>query len=336
MLLVMKKNPLRECRVSAVAVAALAVPASAHHSFSVYDADTVVTLTGSVTRYEWTNPHVYLFVDVDGGDGTVVEWALEGESTALLTRAGWSRTMLAPGDRIAARVYRNRNPAQRGARILTLITPDGTTLSRRTMTAALPSVGARDLAGVWDALRGYGDFEFVRGALTDQGSAAVSAFDESRSPVQDCVAFAAPITTVLPYRNEIELAADRIFIRSEFFSIERVVYMDGRGHPEDGLRTEQGHSIGSWDGDTLVVDTALFAPNPIGNWRGLPSGPRKHVVERFEPTPDRTQLRITFRVEDPDYLVDPWEDEIVWDHVPSGEILPFGCDPEAAGRFATP
>jgi hypothetical protein len=129
--------------------------------------------------------------------------------------------------------------------------------------------------------------------------------------VQDCLAFATPITTVLPYRSEIELAGDRILIRSECFNIERVIYTDERGHPESGELTEQGHSIGSWDSDTLVVDTALFAPNPIGNWRGLPSGPRMHVVERFEPSPDRTQLRITFRVEDPDYLADRWEGEIV-------------------------
>ena len=97
---------------------------------------------------------------------------------------------------------------------------------------------------------------------------------------------------------------------------------------------EQGHSIGRWDGDTLVVDTALFADHPIGNWRGLPSGPCKHVVERFAPTADRTQLRITFRVEDPDYLVGPWLGEIVWDYVPDGEFLPFVCNPEAALRCA--
>jgi hypothetical protein len=327
---------LRDYRVLLVASAALSAPTNAHHSFAVYDSDTVLTVTGTVTRYEWTNPHVYLFVAVEDENGEIVEWALEGESTALLTRAGWSRTMLAPGDRISARINRNRNPAQREARILTLVTPDGTILGRRATNAAVPRVGAHDLTGVWDALRDYGDFEFVRGTLTARGAAAVNAFDERRSPVQDCLAFATPIATVLPYRSEIELGGDRITIRSEYFSVERVIYMDGRPHPENGERTEQGHSIGSWDGDTLIVDTALFADHPIGNWRGLPSGPRKHVVERFEPTPDRTQLRITFRVEDPDYLVDPWAGEIVWDYVPDGEMLPFVCDPEAARRFATP
>lgn len=310
--------------------------AQAHHSFAVYDSNTVLTLTGTVNRYDWTNPHVYLFVAVENETGELIEWALEAESTALLTRAGWSRTTLAPGDRVSARVHPNRDSSNREARILTLITPDGTTLARRAANTTVPTAAPSSLSGVWDALRAYRDFEVVRGEPTARGHAAVSAFDEHESPVQDCVVFAAPIPTVLPYRNEIEIDGDRIYLRSEFYSIERVIYMDGRGHPDNGERTEQGHSIGSWEGDALVVDTRLFADHPIGNWRGLPSGPRKHVVERFEPTADRTQLHITFRVEDPDYLVDPWEGEIVWDYVPDGEFLPFVCDPEAASRFAAP
>jgi len=329
-------NALHLCGLALATLLASPSPAWSHHSSAVYDSDTVSTFTGTVTRFEWTNPHVYLFVEVEDDTGEIVEWAVEAESTALLTRAGWSRTTVEPGDGISARVHRNRNPALREARILTLITADGTVLGRRATDTAAPTAAASTLAGVWDALRGYRDFDVVRGGLTERGAAAVNAFDEHRSPVQDCLAFAVPVPTVLPYRSAIEIDDDTIYIRSEFFSIERVVYMDGRGHPENGERTTQGHSIGRWDGDTLVVDTALFAEHPIGNWSGLPSGPRKRVVERFEPTADRTQLRITFTVEDPDFLVDPWLGEIVWDYVPEGEILPFVCDPEAARRFAAP
>ncbi len=330
-----KTASLAETLAAAVLLAG-ASSAQGHHSFAVYDSDMVLTLTGTVKRYDWTNPHVYVFVDVENDAGELVEWALEAESTALLTRAGWSRTTLVRGDRVSARVHANRNPSNREARILTLITPDGTTLGRRSTDTTVPTAAPSSLTGVWDALRGYRDFEVVRGEPTERGVAAVSAFDEHESPVQDCVVFAAPIPTVLPYRNEIEIDGDRIYLRSEFYSIERVIYMDGRRHPENGERTEQGHSIGVWDGNTLVVDTTLFADHPIGNWRGLPSGPRKHVVERFAPTADRTQLQITFRVEDPDYLVDAWEGEIVWDYAPDGEFLPFVCDPDAASRFAAP
>jgi hypothetical protein len=307
---------------------------STHHSGAVYDTDVLLTLRGTVSRYEWRNPHVYVFVEVEDDTGQLFEWALEAESTALLTRAGWSPTTLAPGDRISARVNRNRDPARFEARIRTLSAPDGTILGRRVRGTAAPTVAASSLAGVWDALRDYENFEFARGEVTAHGTAALSAFDEARSPVQDCVAFAAPIVTFLPYRSEIEIADDRVYIRSEFFSIERVVFMDGRGHPENGERTPQGHSIGHWEDDVLVVDTALFSDNPIGNFRGLPSGAHKHVVERFNLSEDRTRIRVEFWAEDPEYLAEPWTGEIVWDHVPDGEILPFECDPEVSRRFA--
>lgn len=310
--------------------------AQAHHSAAVYDSDTVVTLTGTVTRYEWTNPHVYVFVEIDSGAGDSVEWALETESTPLLRRAGWTRTTLARGDRISARVQPNRNPATREARLLTLVAPDGTTLGRRATDSAAPSVAASGLAGVWDALRDYENFEFARGALTERGTAALAGFDEARSPVQNCIAYSAPIATFLPYRSQIEIAEDRIFIRSEFFDMERVVFMDGRGHPENGVRVPHGHSIGRWEDGVLIVDTTLFADNPVGNFRGLPSGPHKHVVERFDLSEDRTQIRVEFWNEDPEYLAEPWSGEIVWDYVPDGEFLPFTCDPDAARRFAAP
>jgi len=316
------------------AVLATTEPAAAHHSAAVYDMQSVITLRGTVTRYEWKNPHVYIFLEAEGDRGETAEWAIEGESTALMGRSGWSATTLRPGDRVFARANLNRRPERHEARLVALTTEDGTVLVRKA-TGTAPKAAASGLEGVWDAIRGYDEFEFRRGVLTDLGRAAVSNFDEGQSPVQNCLAFTAPMVTFLPYRSSIEIESDRILIRSEYFDVERVVYMDGRGHPVDAERTQQGHSIGSWDGDALIVDTTDFADHPIGNFRGLPSGARKHVIERFEPTADRTQLRVRFTVEDPDYLVDPWEGEVVWDYVPDGDMVPFRCDPEIARRFAT-
>jgi hypothetical protein len=294
---------------------------------------TILTLQGTVTQLEWKNPHVYVFVEVPDGAGQTVRWALEGESTALMARSGWSPTVLAPGDRVSVRVNRSRKPGRYEARIMTLITADGTVLARKA-TGIAPAVAADDLTGVWDALRGYEEFVFSRGEPTARGATALRGFDERSSPVQNCLAFPPPIVTFLPYRNAIEIDGDRIYIRSEYFSVERVVYMDGRGHPENGERTHQGHSIGSWDGDVLVVDTALFSDHALGHFRGLPSGPQKHLIERFELSEDRTQIRVEFTVADPEYLREPWTGEIVWDYAPDGEMLPFVCDPEVARRFA--
>jgi hypothetical protein len=99
------KNPIKQsCFALAGCVAALAftTPAIAHHSFSAqYDADKVVNLSGTVTKIEWQNPHVYLFVDVTDDKGETHEWSLEMGAPAVLTRTlGWTRSTLKIGDQI--------------------------------------------------------------------------------------------------------------------------------------------------------------------------------------------------------------------------------------------
>ena len=77
-------------------------PAAAHHSFSAqYDASKPVTLTGKVTKVEWTNPHIYIYVDVkDEQSGQVVNYAFEMGGPNALIRRGWTRDSLQPDDRV--------------------------------------------------------------------------------------------------------------------------------------------------------------------------------------------------------------------------------------------
>jgi hypothetical protein len=82
------------------AVLLAATPAFAHHSNSAFDGDKVMVLTGTVAEWKWMNPHVWIFLLVDDGNGGKVQWEIEGRTPGQLIRAGWSKTILKAGETI--------------------------------------------------------------------------------------------------------------------------------------------------------------------------------------------------------------------------------------------
>jgi hypothetical protein len=103
--------------LGAVALAALmaAVPVFAHHSFAVYDRTKLLTLKGNVKSFQWTNPHcvVWVLVQPEGG-GEPQEWSFETTSPGVLTRGGWTRNSVKPGDRVAVEFYPLRDGSHGG------------------------------------------------------------------------------------------------------------------------------------------------------------------------------------------------------------------------------
>lgn len=112
----------------AIALGLFAGSAWAHHSFSVFNMQTEVSITGIVKEVQWTNPHIFIWVDVTGEDGKVVTWGLEGMSPNFLARRGWSRTTLEPGDEVTVSL-RPLVSGDPGGMFLSTTTPDGVLLS---------------------------------------------------------------------------------------------------------------------------------------------------------------------------------------------------------------
>ena len=80
---------------------ATTTPLSAHHSTAMYNMANPVTVTGTVKRFEWTNPHAFIYVEVKDESGKVVEWEIEMMSLNHLKSYGWSRNTVKPGDVIS-------------------------------------------------------------------------------------------------------------------------------------------------------------------------------------------------------------------------------------------
>ena len=88
----------------------LAAPVVAHHSFAVeYDANKPIEGTGVVTRVEWTNPHMRVYVDVVDAKGVVTKWNLELGSPNSVLRRGWTRSDIKPGDKISFKGFGGRS-----------------------------------------------------------------------------------------------------------------------------------------------------------------------------------------------------------------------------------
>ena len=324
--------------ITTALLAIAAASASAHHSPAAFDLTSQITIQGKVSRFDWTNPHVYIYVTTATA-GRPTEWTIETDGTSLLTRSGWSRETLSVGSVVTVRANPDRNAAKSHALLISMALANGRVLTPRSNGTDGVSQAA-SLAGVWNGLRGFAGRKVGTIRPTPRGLAAVKAFTAAANPVTGCTPYATPFLTSLPYLNEIDIQKDRIFIRNEFLNVDRTVYMDGRGHPKDGPRTTQGHSVGRWDGNVLVVDTTLFSDHLLGNYLGsgpgpreLPSGPQKHVVERYRLSEDRTRLLIDIVVEDPDYVIEPLTMGMEWDYTPKLRLLRFGCEPQQSQRY---
>ena len=141
-----------------------------------------------------------------------------------------------------------------------------------------------------------------------------------------CLAPSIVYTMQGPFPMEIYQATELIVMKLEYFDLVRIVFMDGRGHPENVPHSKVGHSVGRWEGSTLVVDTVKISESTITN-NGLNHSDEVRVIERFWLSPDGRTLFGLQEFEDPEVLENRGARFMAWDRAPGEFVFPYECDP---------
>lgn len=312
---------------------------SAHHSHSGFDLDRVIAFQGSVVKFEWTNPHVYLSVADESG----AEWLIETDPTPVMSRSGWTRDSFSPGDLVTVRANPDRRADAKHGLLLSIEGADGVAMTSWNTsgqdTHDGPAVRAESLNGIWQgersSLKNFAA-ELMAHPLTEKGEAARSTYSQALNPTVECISWPTPfILSSYLYLSELELGDELTYFRNEFYGTERSIHMDTGEPIPMGEPSLQGHSVGHWEGDTLVVETRNFSyhRSPYGSATGVPSGTEKHVIERFNLSENGTEAVIDIYLDDPEYLAEPVTASFVWKYSPHFEMLELECDEGVAARF---
>ncbi len=331
----------------ATAILLSAAQVRAHHGAAAhYDPDDQVTLTGVVTELQFVNPHSFVRIEVAEEGGGSVTWRCELSGATQLIRRGWARDTLAEGHRITVTGGRARREAN-SCDIETLVLNDGRfvdegesiegvatprQVASENEIADRPrslSNGQPNISGSWVSRDGGGTGgETPDGPPepTAAGLAASERFDfRFDNPVIHCQS--GNIITDW-YRqqhvNGIEQFDDRVVIRYGYLDLERTIHLGVTEHPDEISPSVEGHSIGWWEGETLVVDTVGFVERALHPRQEIMISERTHIVERFSYEHESRTLTREFTVNDPLYLAKPFRGINVSD-VAAWEYRPFEC-----------
>lgn len=181
----------------------------------------------------------------------------------------------------------------------------------------------RDVGAPRDNGGDFGDLQ-----VTEAARAKAMAWDPLASQTVSEVCRPPSIIYAMPgpFPIEIHPATELIVMRLEYYDLVRVIFMDGRPHPDaDYPHTATGHSVGHWEDDVLVVDTThLHEATIVDN--GLNHSEQVHVIERFRLSDDGMFLHMTQEFDDPEVLLKRAGRYVVYAREP-GEVHPYNCDP---------
>jgi hypothetical protein len=192
--------------------------------------------------------------------------------------------------------------------------------------------GSPDLSGVWDRpyvpdmtrsgrnQTGFPELPFTPTGLTEWTSYDAANGDYTGS----CMPFGFTRSINSPYPLQIVQSSVTVALLFEQNTWFHVVPTDNRSHPKEPEPTWFGHSVGRWDGDTLVVDTIGFNGYTKLDTVGHPHSDRLHLVQTFRMT-DRDHIAYVVTIEDPEIYVRPWTNQRQFTRS-AGELIEYSCE----------
>ena len=339
-------------RFALLSLSLLAPAAYAHHSFAPhFDVDKPANISGRVLEYEARNPHSYLHIAAVDENGRTQEYVCESHGVTVLARVGLTAEVLKPGTELRVDGSLSRHSPTM-CFFNNVYFPDGRAFNVNgnrqapTATAANAAPPRSDIFGTWMLAPAAPDPRRTNTSrpqpmlnfLTPAGAAAVAAYDPFKDdptfrcdPVAIRRVWAAPTTPLAVVRD-----GDNVLLRHEWMDVVRTVHLNTREHPADGPRTSLGHSIGYFDGDTLVIETANYSAGVLSQYVEEPGKPTRGMLhsaaltstERVSFDAARQRLVVEVWLRDPEFFTRDF-DVGRMEYAPSDlAIEPFNCSPE--------
>ena len=330
----------------------IAQNAAAHHNFAThYDATNIVQITGALTSVEIRSPHSFFTVNVEGSNGDLEAWEVEGHAAAILRREGVGDETFLVGDPVTITGPRGRRTDKNLMFGANLQTADGRVIY--TMNAL--TRGAKDRipdtrVGI-TALEGFaGRYLGTTGGgqriadspmpLNEAGVAARADFNVYDTPGMNCVAPNLPSIFYPPYLFDIRVNGNEVVLHHEYYDVERQFTA---GSTQESLTPpDYGRRKGRLEENVLIVESSTFPAmlaglagnlDSNGNGADIPSSEQKTIIERYRLSDDGGELSIEYTVDDPAYLTEPYTDTLVYYRVsPNTVMYDFPCDKEISLR----
>ena len=303
---------------------------NAHHaSAPFYDNSREVEVEGEITEVLWQNPHIRFTLRDDEGR----HWDIETTSVSVLSRWGLDEDVVEVGSRVrlAGRPGRLSDTAMW---VSNMLLPTGQEVLLSSRPRWTDNTIGEDLRGEITAAPELGLFRVWTSAgrlwnnnypLTEFARTARAGWDPiADEPTANCAPKGMAFIMENPYPMEFVDEGDRILLYIEEYDLVRTIYMTAAGLPANPEPNLLGHSVGYWEGDTLVVDTTHIN-YPHFDKTGIPQTEGVRNLERFTVNEEGSRLEYSVTVTDPAIFTEPVVMTKTWAYRPGETINPYDC-----------